>query len=123
MTTVIFVGFNIFILIVFAITMAISNFNAEVRRKLLYGGIALVVLPVVAIAIANAIGFRSHIVEDLVLMRGGGIGIPVVLGYGILVGLALNRVRRLIFGDSSSDNGGDKGSDEGDDKNSTEPQE
>jgi len=93
----IFMALNAFIVLFVAGTMMFSSFKPETFKKLLYLALGLITLPVITIAIANQLGFRSHLVMDLLLMRGGSIGIPTTFGYGIALGLMLNKLRITLF--------------------------
>jgi len=80
-----------------------ANTTPETFKKLCYVAIALVLLPVAGVAIAGTMGFEVFWVSDLVFMHGGGIGIPVVLGYGLALGLFLNKLKQLISGKKGED--------------------
>ena len=94
----IFVYFNIFVVAVFGLTFMVSDFMPSTTRKLIVGSALLILLPIIAVAIMNMQGVESHRVDDLIFMRGGALGILVVIGYGIGFGLIMSKLRALIFG-------------------------
>lgn len=94
----IFVYINLFIVLVFGIILMVSHFTPETTRKLLIASSLLILLPIIAVSIMNMEGEESHRINDLIFMRGGSIGMPVVIGYGIGFGLFLSKLRTLIFG-------------------------
>jgi len=89
---------NGFIVLFLAGTLMFSSFKPRTFRQLALLAAALVTLPIAAVAIENALGGHSYWVSDLIFMRGGSVGIPVVFGYGLSLGLLLNWLRRLISG-------------------------
>ena len=76
----------------------LSDFTPTTTRKLIIGSALLIALPVIAVAIMNLEGEESHRIGDLLFIRGGGIGIPVVIGYGIGIGLIMSKLRAFLFG-------------------------
>jgi len=98
----IFMYLNVFIVLFVAGTMMFSDFKPDTFRKLIYLAAAIIFLPVTAVGIANLMGSEAYWISDLLFMRGGGIGIPVTFGYGIALGLMLNKLRRLVTGDGKS---------------------
>ena len=97
MLATIFMALNAFIVLFVAGTMMFSNFKPDIFKKLLYLSLGLIILPIAGIAIMNLLGKHIYWVTDLIFMRGGSIGIPVTFGYGIALGLLLNRVRTTLF--------------------------
>jgi len=95
----IFVYFNIFVVAVFGLTFMVSDFTPSTTRKMIIGSLLLVLLPIIIVALMNVEGENSHRITDLIFMRGGSIGIPVVIGYGTLFGLLLSKLRRLLMGE------------------------
>ena len=99
MVASIFVYFNIFVVVVFGLTFMVSDFNPATTRKMIIGSALLVLLPITAVAIMNMQGIESHRVDDLIFMRGGALGILVVIGYGIAFGLLMSKLRRIVVGE------------------------
>lgn len=99
--TTIFEAINVFIVLFIAGTMMFANTVPATFKKLCYLAVALILLPITGVAIAGSMGFEIFWVSDLIFMHGGGIGIPVVLGYGLALGLLLNKLKRLISGGKS----------------------
>ena len=95
----IFVYFNIFVVVVFGLTLMFSDFTPATTRKMIIGSALLVLLPITAVAIMNMQGVESHRVDDLIFMRGGALGILVVIGYGIGFGLLMSKLRRMVVGE------------------------
>jgi hypothetical protein len=93
----IFVYINIFIVLFFGAILMFANFKPDTFRKLIYGSIALIALPICVVGILNMMGVQSHRVDDLVFMHGGAVGLLVVIGYGLALGLALNKLRTTLF--------------------------
>lgn len=108
MVAAIFVYINIFIVATFGLTMMFSNFSPLASRNMIIGSILLVILPILFVAFMNVEGEESHWISDLIFMRGGSIGIPVVIGYGIGFGLLLSKLRALIFGKKIPEENGDQ---------------
>ena len=105
MIAAIFVYFNIFVVAVFGLTFMVSDFTPETTRKMIIGSLLLVLLPIIIVALMNVEGDNSHQITDLVFMRGGSIGIPVVIGYGTLVGLLMSKLRRMVVGERKVEQG------------------
>jgi len=95
----IFVYINIFVVVVFGLTFMVSDFTPATARKLIIGSLLLVLLPIIIVALMNVEGENSHRITDLIFMRGGSIGIPVVIGYGIGFGLIMSKLRRMVIGE------------------------
>jgi hypothetical protein len=92
----IFVYINIFIVLFFGGILMFANFQPDTFRKLIYGSIALIALPTSVVGILNLLGMQSHRVDDLIFMHGGAVGLLVVIGYGMGLGLALNKLRTTL---------------------------
>jgi len=99
----VFMYLNVFIVFFVAGTMMFSDFKPDTFKKLVYLAAAITLLPIMAIGIANATGSEEYWVTDLIFMRGGSIGIPVTFGYGLALGLLLNKLRMLIKGDKTTE--------------------
>jgi hypothetical protein len=80
----------------------ISDFSAATSRKMIVGALLLIILPIIFVVFMNMQGEEGHRIDDLIFMRGGSIGIPVVLGYGISFGLLLSKLRQAVMGSKSS---------------------
>lgn len=105
MMTKIFIYLNIFIVLFVAGTLMFSSFKPETFKKLIYLASAIIILPVLSVAAMNLAGNQIYWVSDLIFMRGGNIGVPVTFGYGIALGLLLNKLWRLIGGGGKSEKG------------------
>lgn len=99
MLTTIFEFLNGFIVLFVGGTMMFSDFKPETFRKLCYLAAALIILPIGSIGLLNLMGTSYYWVSDLIFMRGGSIGIPVTFGYGLALGLLLNKLRMAVKGE------------------------
>jgi len=103
MVTTVLEALNGFIGLFVAGTVMFIDMAPATFKKFIYLAGALILLPIAGVAAINAIGDLEYWVSDLVFMHGGSIGIPVTFGYGLTLGLLLNKLRRLIKGDSKAE--------------------